>query len=146
MEVHRLVESNLWIIREGLELWSSDKPLKQVLEGHLDKVYKDHKDKRPDIVCRSRNEGNEAVILEFKRPKVKVMMDHVTQALEYEAIIKKHRPNITFETYVIGREYDSSVLAARDKLQAADLHLWSLSEILQLARMRFEKILEILGR
>jgi hypothetical protein len=73
-------------------------------------------------------------------------MDHVTQALEYDGIVKKHRPNITFETYVIGRQYDPSVLAARDKLEAAGLHLWSLSEILQLARMRFEKILEILGR
>jgi hypothetical protein len=73
-------------------------------------------------------------------------MDHVTQALEYEAIIKKHRPNISFETYVVGREYHASVLAARDKLKAAKLHLWSLSEILQLARMRFEKILDILGR
>jgi hypothetical protein len=73
-------------------------------------------------------------------------MEHVTQALEYEAIIKKHRPNITFETYVVGRQYDASVLATREKLEGARLNLWSLSEILQLARMRFEKILEILGR
>jgi hypothetical protein len=146
IDVHRLVESNLWLIREGLELWSSDKPLKRVLDDHLDKLYEDSKDLRPDLICRSRSDGNEAVILEFKRPKVTVTMDHVTQALEYEAIIKKHRPNISFETYVVGREYHASVLAARDKLKAAKLHLWSLSEILQLARMRFEKILDILGR
>jgi hypothetical protein len=146
IDVHKLVESNLWLIREGLELWSSDKPLKQVLEGHFDKVYQDREDIRPDLICRSRSDGNQAVILEFKRPKVKVTMDHVTQALEYEGIIKRHRPNIAFETYVVGREYDASVLAAREKLQAAGLHLWSLSEILQLARMRFERILEILGR
>jgi len=146
IDVHRLVESNLWLIREGLELWSSDKPLKQVLEGHFDKLYMGREDLRPDLICRSRSDGNEAVVLEFKRPKVTVIMDHVTQALEYEGIIKKHRPNITFETYVIGRQYDPSVLATREKLQAAGLHLWSLSEILQLARMRFEKILEILGR
>ena len=73
-------------------------------------------------------------------------MAHVTQALEYEALIKKHRPNISFTTYVVGREYDASVLAARDKLQGAKLHLWSLQEILQRARMRFEEILKILGR
>ncbi len=109
-------------------------------------LYKDKADLRPDLVCRSRDEGNEAVILEFKRPKEQVVMEHVTQALEYEALIKAHRPQIKFVTYVVGREYDASVLATREKLANAALHLWSFSEILQRARMRFEKILEILGR
>lgn len=74
-----------------------------------------------------------------------VVMQHVTQALEYEAIIETHRPNISFETYVVGRNYHPSVLAAREKLEGAGLYLWSFSDILQSARMRFEKILEILG-
>jgi Histidine kinase-, DNA gyrase B-, and HSP90-like ATPase len=146
IDVHSLVESNLWLIREGLELWSSDKPLKGVLEGRIDELYKGRENIRPDLVCRSRNDGNEAVIMEFKRPKETVVMAHVTQALEYEALIKKHRPNISFTTYVVGREYDPSVLAAREKLVGASLHLWSLQEILQRARMRFEEILKILGR
>jgi hypothetical protein len=29
IDLHKLIESNLWLIREGLELWSSDKPLKR---------------------------------------------------------------------------------------------------------------------
>ena len=73
-------------------------------------------------------------------------MKHVTQALEYEGIIKKNRPNVQFTTYVVGREYDSSVLAIRDKQAQAGLHLWSFEEILQKARIRFEEILKILGR
>jgi hypothetical protein len=145
IDLHKLIESNLWLVREGLELWSSDKPLKTVLEGQLDKLYKDKEDIRPDLICRSRNDGNEAVIIEFKRPKVKVVMNHVSQALEYEGLIKKHRPNISFSTYVVGRQYDDSVLAARGKLESASLFLWSFHEILQQARIRFERILEILG-
>ena len=97
------------------------------------------------MICRSRNGGLEAVIIEFKRPKVKVVMEHVTQALEYEGILKKHLPNISFKTYVVGREYDASVLATKEKLEQASLFLWSFNEILQKARIRFEKILEILG-
>jgi hypothetical protein len=73
-------------------------------------------------------------------------MEHITQALEYEGIIKKHRPNIEFETFVVGRQYDASVLATRTKLGGAKLYLWSFSEVLQRARARFEKILEILGK
>jgi hypothetical protein len=146
IDVHSLIDSNLWLIREGLELWSSDKPLKTILEGRIEEIYKGRENIRPDIVCRSRDDGNEAVIMEFKRPRETVIMAHVTQALEYEALIKKHRPNISFTTYVVGREYDPSVLATRSKLEGARLHLWSLQEILQRARMRFEQILNILGR
>jgi hypothetical protein len=146
IELHKLIENNLWLVREGLELWSSDKPLKTLLDRKIDQIYKDKQDIRPDLICRSRDGGNLAIIIEFKRPKENVVMDHVTQALEYEGIIKEHRPNINFETFVVGRNYHSSVLAARDKLESASLHLWSFEEILQKTRMRFEKILEILGR
>lgn len=146
IDLHKLIESNLWLVREGLELWSSDKPLKTLLEGQIMIIYKGREDIRPDLVCRSRNDGKEAVILEFKRPKEKVVMEHVTQALEYEGLIKKHRPNINFITYVIGRTYDPAVLAIREKQAQAGLHLWSFEEILQKTRIRFEKILEILGR
>jgi len=145
IEVHKLIEGNLWLIREGLELWASDKPLKKLLEKDFDKRYKENESERPDLVCCSRNEGSEAVILEFKRPKVRVIMDHVTQALRYEAIIKSHRPNISFDTYVIGREYAPDVLATKEKLAAGKLYLWSFSEILQRSRARFEKILETLN-
>jgi hypothetical protein len=146
IDLHKLIESNLWLVREGLELWSSDKPLKTLLEGHIKKLYEGREDIRPDLVCRSRYDGGQAVIIEFKRPKEKVIMQHVTQALEYEGLIKKHRPSINFETYVVGRSYDPSVLAIREKQAQAGLHLWSFEEILQKARIRFEKILEILGR
>jgi histidine kinase/DNA gyrase B/HSP90-like ATPase len=146
IDLHKLVESNLWLVKEGLELWSSDKPLKTLLDGHIDDLYKGREEIRPDLICRSRDEGADAVILEFKRPKETIRMEHVTQALEYEGLIKKNRPNISFVTFVVGREYDPSVLAIRDKQALAGLHLWSFEEILQKARARFETILEILGR
>jgi hypothetical protein len=146
IDLHKLIESNLWLVREGLELWSSDKPLKTVLEGRIDELYKDREDIRPDLICRSRDNGMDAVIMEFKRPKEKVRMLHVTQALEYEGLILQHRPGIRFVTYLVGREYDPSVLAIREKQAKSGLHLWSFEEILQKARMRFETILNILGR
>lgn len=146
IDLHKLIESNLWLVREGLELWSSDQPLKTLLDGHISDIYKGKEDLRPDIVCRSRAEGTEATIIEFKRPKEKITMEHVTQALKYEGIIRTHRPNINYILYVVGREYDPSVLAIKDKQEKAGLYLWSFEEILQRTRMRFEEILSILGR
>lgn len=146
VELHTLIEKNLWLVREGLELWSSDKPLKTVLTDRIDQIYEDKQGLRPDLVCRSRDQGNEAIIIEFKRPKEKIVMEHVTQAMEYKGLIKKHRPSIRFNVYVVGREYDHSVLAMQDELEKASIHLWSFEEILQKARIRFEEILVILGR
>ena len=146
IDVHKLIENNLWLIKDGLELWSSDKPLKTVLQGVIDVNYKDKENLRPDLICRSQDGGAKAIIIEFKRPKEKVVMDHVTQAINYESIIKKHRPGIEFVTFVVGNRYDESVLAAKDKLEKASLHLWSFGEVLQRSRARFEQILEILGR
>lgn len=146
VDVHKLIEGNLWLVREGLELWASDKPLKKVLEYHFDKIFKKNKDERPDLVCRSRDDGNQAVIMEFKRPKVKIKMNHVTQALTYESVIKAHRPNINFETYVMGREYSPDVMASKHKLEKGGLYLLSFSELLQRTRARFEQILEILKK
>ncbi|MDP4235095.1 MAG: ATP-binding protein [Bacteroidota bacterium] len=146
IELHKLIEGNLWLIREGLELWASDKPLKKILDGHLDMLYKKNKDERPDILCRSRDGGVEAIIMEFKRPKVVVIMDHVTQALKYKGIIAGHRPGLNFATYVIGRKYDPEVLASKDDLAKAGLNLWSFTEILQKTRARFESILAILSK
>jgi len=84
--------------------------------------------------------------MEFKRPKVKIKMDHITQALTYESIIKANRPNINFETYIMGREYSPEVMASKDKLEKGGLYLWSFSELLQKTRARFEQILEILNK
>ena len=133
-------------MREGLELWSSDKPLKDVLEKHYDKLYADNEDERPDLVCRSRDNGNQAVIMEFKRPKVKIKMEHITQALSYESVIKANRPNINFETFIMGREYTPDVMASKIKLEKGGLFLWSFGELLQKTRSRFEQILEILNK
>ena len=57
VDVHKLIEGNLWLVREGLELWASDKPLKKVLDNHFDNLYKGNKAERPDLVCRSRDSG-----------------------------------------------------------------------------------------
>ncbi len=49
VDLHKLIETNLWLVREGLELWSSDKPLKTLLDCHIDNLYKDAMHIRPDL-------------------------------------------------------------------------------------------------
>ncbi len=131
------------MVREGLELWSSDKPLKSILENKLKELYKSKEKLRPDLICRSRTDDNSAIILEFKKPSEKIEMSHVTQALEYETIIKKHRPDLKYTLYVVGHEYKPEVRDAQSRLALSGINLWSYTDILQRARLRFEKILTI---
>ena len=35
IEVHKLIEGNLWLVRDGIELWASDRPLKNILERRV---------------------------------------------------------------------------------------------------------------
>jgi len=51
IDLHKLIESNLWLVKEGLELWASDKPLKRLLDTQLDTVYRGREAIRPDLVC-----------------------------------------------------------------------------------------------
>lgn len=146
IDLHKLIENNLWLVQKGLELWGSDKPLKTLLDQRVKTLYKNKQNLRPDIVCRSRDSGHEAIILEFKRPAETISMAHVVQALTYEGIIAKHRPHTRFKTYVIGREYHPDVLAVRDKQEQAGLFLRSFDDILQAARERFQDTLAILER
>ena len=64
---------------------------------------------------------------------------------QYESVIKAQRPNINFETYVMGRKYNPDVLASKHKLEKSGIYLWSFGELLQRTRARFEKILDILN-
>ena len=143
-KIDKLIEANLWLVRDGLELWTADKPLKNLLEKHIKELYKDQEELRPDLVCRSRESRDEAVVLEFKRPKELVEMKHVTQALGYTRLIKEHRPNINLVTCVVGCELAPEVLLVREELGRSELHLWSFDDILQRARVRAEQILNIL--
>jgi hypothetical protein len=146
IDLHKLIENNLWLVQKGLELWGSDKPLRTLLNQEIKALYKNKQHLRPDLVCRSRDSGHEAIILEFKRPAEIVTMSHVTQALTYAGIIGKHRPNTRFKTYVIGRQYSPDVLAIRERQEHAGLYLRSFDEILQSARERFQDTLAILER
>jgi len=146
IDLHKLVEQNLWLIRDGLELWSSDKPLKVLLDGHIAKVYRNKKNLRPDLVCRSQSNGRDAVVLEFKRPSESIDADHITQALKYKGIIEASRPNIRMELFVVGSKYTAEAKALKEQLEKTDLKFWSYSEILQKARQRYEDVLKVLGR
>ena len=146
IDVHKLFEKNLWLLNDRYKLWQSDRNLKTILDGKIDKEFRDQQDLRPDLVCLTNSSENpECIIIEFKRPKVKISMKNLTQTLSYKAVIQKQALKIkNVTTFVIGKEYDESVRAIKDEQEKAGNFLMSYVEVLSKAEKRFSDILKIL--
>ena len=142
-QIHKLFEKNLWLLDDKYKLWESNKSLKTVLGGHLDRKFDKQKYLRPDLVCLS--SSSEAVIIEFKRPNATISTNDLTQILNYKGLIQKQTPNISNITiFVIGKQYDESIRAIKSGQENAGNFLMSYSEVLSKAERKFSDILKIL--
>ena len=143
MEIHKLFEKNLWLIDDQYKLWLSNKSIKKILDGKLSNQFKNQEDLKPDLVCLT--SSSEAVVIEFKRPRIIISLKDLTQALEYKSIIQKEAPNISsVTTFVIGKKYDESIRAIKDDQKKSGNFLMSYAEVLSKAEMKFSDILSIL--
>ncbi len=141
--IHKIFEKNIWLLDEKYKLWASDKQLKNILDGEIDKQYKKEEQRRPDIICRTNDK--KAVIIEFKRPSKKINLDHLTQTIRYRTIIKTSMVNLEEITiYIIGKEYAQEVIDNKELQSKAGNFCLSFSEVLSNAQRRFEKILKII--
>ncbi len=142
-QIHKLFENNLWLLDDQYKLWESNKSLKILLGKNLDKQFDKQKHLRPDLVCLSSN--SKVVIIEFKRPGVTISINDLAQVLKYQAVIQKQMPNISqVTTYIIGKQYDASINAIKNKQEKAGVFLMSYSEVLTKAERKFSDILKIL--
>lgn len=140
-QIHKIFEKNIWLLDEKYKLWASNKQLKTILEENLNKVYKNKANLRPDIVCKTNL--TTAIIIEFKRPSETITSEHLTQAVEYGAVVKGSMPNITkVIVYVIGKTYDAIIQGIKEDQAKANNYFLSFREVLAGAEARFEKILE----
>ena len=142
-QIHKLFEKNLWLLDDKYKLWGSDKSLKNILGENLKKEFDKQKHLRPDLVCLSNY--SEAVVMEFKHPKVIISTKDLTQILKYKGLIQKQMPNISNITvFVIGKQYDESVRAIKKDQENAGNFLMSYSEVLSNASRKYSDILKIL--
>lgn len=89
--VHEFLENNPWFMGKTYELFSSNKRTKEIVKKDLPKEIANLK---PDFVLLKRKDKETAVVLEIKRPKIKLGVNHVEQVFDYEVILRKHMPNI----------------------------------------------------
>jgi hypothetical protein len=115
--VHNLLRANIWLIDRNYTVLHDDQTLKKIILSEWDKEYSGVESaKRPDFLCMTDRQGQESgykklVIIEIKRPSVKITMDHVSQVMSYKNVLQSHSGNgdILFSCFVVGREIEENL-------------------------------------
>lgn len=82
-DVHRVLESNLWMLDIHGKLISSNETLKKLVEEYLNGKYKGERaSKRPDLLAAHDMSGH-TTIIELKRPDHTINRDDENQAVKY---------------------------------------------------------------
>ncbi len=135
-EIHKLLESNLWLLDNNYDLVRSNKPLSDLLNASNDPDL----EKRPDLIVQNiLQEPSHLIIVELKRPFVKLNNEHLGQALGYKGIVQAHNPEIKkIDVHLIGY-----ALHANMPRGLTDVNVRLLSNIATQKRREFDDFLKI---
>ncbi len=124
--LHLILEKELWVFGDWYELWTSDKPFKNLLEKHISILWKtdlNYKDldltkERPDLflykqfASTTKNKFDN-LIVELKRPSKKIWNEEILQIEWYaQKIIEDNsfdKNNNTWTFILVSSDFDSSV-------------------------------------
>lgn len=134
-DIHKILESNTWILDDRYSLFTSNKGLRNIAEK-MGKEYTGSSGRdRPDLILK--RDKDDFVIIELKAPSVEVSFIEVGQALKYRTELRTMIPEARdIDVYIIGKGYDTT---SRDNFptgNAQRVHLTSLDQILQEANSR----------
>lgn len=146
--VHNLLKANIWILDQNFVVLHEDTTINQILASAggqtVDGVSGNT---RPDFLCLVEQNGDAGnkriVIIEIKRPGIKIGMDHVQQALGYKVILQTRSgtPIEKYEIYLIGSEIDP--ILQQHPLTRADVTSWTYTDFVSRARKFNREYLDI---
>lgn len=149
--VHNLLSANPWIVDRNFVVLHSDETINQILLSENGQETNDQDGRtRPDFVClteQTDSPGNKImVIIEIKRPGIKISLEHVEQALKYKVILQQRSgvPIIDYQVYLIGSEIDSTLL--QNPLTASGVHTLTYTDFISGARKFYREYLDIVKR
>ncbi len=112
-DVHQIFEKHPWLLGRSFEIVSSDKPLSKYLDDNLEDDPETKK--RPDIIASVIPHTSDIVIIELKKPGIKLKAKHIGQVLTYKALVEKYKPNVkNINCFVFGYEKDSTFTQSKD--------------------------------
>lgn len=138
-DLHVAIERNLWILGDKYSLMSSNESLNTIIKKMLGTSYEGkNAEHRPDLLL-SQNQGNEFLLVEFKRPTKAIDRDVINQAEKYRDGLLAHLGNVTIQIMVVGGTVDTRVDISN---LAPKIDLLTFDRIIADARNRIEWLLK----
>lgn len=137
--IHRILEKSMWIIDDSYWIVQSNKSLRTFIGDEIEKKYSK---KRPDFVCV--NHGNKLIILEIKRPSIKLAKTEIDQAELYQRIIKKYKGQNynSIRVILIGNKISDE---AREVVELRkNIEIKTYQDFLESCRKRYEEYLKVI--
>lgn len=137
-EIHVIIDNNPWIADKKYEITSSDESLQKYLGENVgpDPELR----KRPDLIVRRTPYQDELVLIELKKPSVKLVPKHIGQILEYKSIIENYRPNLkNIDCFIFGYERHPS-----HRLASKDVTIKTFSELIEGLKDEYREYLKVL--
>lgn len=148
-EIHGIVASNIWLVRENLQYWFDNKTFSTQLQDALASEFKWAKQQRPDLVCYDNHklgEGGKAdklVVVEFKKPGVEIGNEQFVQVMGYKSVFGASLAGFgadNIEVWILADTFSNKI--DRPAFRAAGYHLLSYVELLEAARGRYRDFYE----
>jgi hypothetical protein len=136
-EIHKVIEQNPWIANKSYEILASDKPL----TDYLSKNAKDDPElkMRPDLIAKRVPYQDQIVLIELKRPAVKLKSTHIGQILEYRDLILQFKPGTkSIDCFLFGYQKQHS------SLESKDVTIRTFSELASSLRDEYQAYLKVL--
>lgn len=149
--VHNLLKANMWIVDRNYSILHDDTTLKTIIAEQWGKEIRpvEPAETRPDFLCMSdpfsESKGQvKLVILEIKKPTVKIKFAHMEQVMKYKAVLQKYsgkRIN-DYKCFIIGREIDPD-FAAND-FSSSGFVCKTYTDFISDARVFYQEYLKII--
>jgi hypothetical protein len=93
-KIHEVIAANIWLLRERLTYWFANKTFGTQLADRLAEEFKFEAARRPDLVCYDDSklspdgQAGKLLVVEFKRPGIKVGYEELAQVMAYKSTFK----------------------------------------------------------
>ncbi len=137
LEIHKSLETNLWVLGTEYTLMSSNETLKSTIERYTSEKFSGAKAKnRPDLLL-AQDSPDRKLLIEFKRPSVELTRDHQSQAKKYKDELLSYFPGSSIDILLVGGKVGAGIPSVD-----GDTRFSSYTEAVNNARVHFDWLLK----
>ena len=149
--IQPFLEKFPWILDPRITTFEREKTYSSILKSKFPDETLEGSNRRIDFLCNLVN--GELIIIELKRPNIKIKTEEINQALDYKIFVQKHYKLDKVTTFLMYDRYDMDPIVrttANSLEQSGNLFIRSYSDLLRDAKKfnqefinKYEEIKEV---